>query len=283
MQYKEGSLFFSASDLTAYLDSPFASWMDRYALECPGGEVAPDEIESMDRLLFAKGYKHESEVEAALQQEFDTFIAIDGKGDAEKIANTRAALEAGIDVVTQACFRVGQFFGYADFLIKVPGKSRLGDYHYEVWDAKLSKRAKPSHALQLCLYVDMLESIQGRKPDRVVVALGSGERHPIPLSECYAYYQSVREDFLAVQEQFDPNQQPDPAAFNSWGRWSDYAKEILLERDHLYQVANITREQIKKLNRVGIETMAGLAATSVDKVPGIGQPVFERLKVLICT
>ena len=31
-----GQLVFSPSDLICYLASPFASWMDRYALENPG-------------------------------------------------------------------------------------------------------------------------------------------------------------------------------------------------------------------------------------------------------
>jgi len=96
MQYKNGTLSFSASDLTVYLDSPFASWMDRYALESPSIDIEPDEIDSMVQLLFDKGYKHEEQVETELRQEADSYIRIDGADEAEKIANTRSAMASGV-------------------------------------------------------------------------------------------------------------------------------------------------------------------------------------------
>ncbi|WP_256369461.1 hypothetical protein [Methylophaga sp. SB9B] len=40
MQFKAGMLIYSPTDLTNYLDSPFATWMDRFAKEYP--EKAPD-------------------------------------------------------------------------------------------------------------------------------------------------------------------------------------------------------------------------------------------------
>ena len=35
-----------------------------------------------------------------------------------------------------------------------------GSYHYEVWDAKLAKRAKPSHVMQLCAYQEMVAALE---------------------------------------------------------------------------------------------------------------------------
>jgi uncharacterized protein len=32
MNYQNGTLIFSPSDLTLYMDSPFASWMEHYAI-----------------------------------------------------------------------------------------------------------------------------------------------------------------------------------------------------------------------------------------------------------
>ena len=42
----------------------------------------------------------------------------------------------------------GDFRGEADFLIKVNTSSDLGDFSYEVYDTKVSRKPKPRH-LQL--------------------------------------------------------------------------------------------------------------------------------------
>jgi predicted RecB family nuclease len=278
MQYKHGKHYFSASDLTNFLQSPFASWMDRFRLECPDEAPIRDDVDAMNNLLSVKGYAHEERIETELKESVNSFQRIDGDTDEQKITATIKAIEAGVEVITQACFRDGDFFGYADFLVRVPGKSRLGDFHYEVWDAKLTKRAKPSHLIQLCVYVEMLDAIQGRKADRVVVVLGTGEKHVTRISDCYAYFVSVKQSFLAFHEHFLAAEEPDPAESKSWGRWATYAEEKLMQRDHLYQVANITREQIAKLNRVGVMTMAELALAGEVKVPGINPSVLEKLK-----
>ena len=40
-----------------------------------------------------------------------------------------------------------------------------------------------------------------------------------------------------------------PADSKTWGDWSTYAEQTLKERDHLFQIATITRSQIKKLSQ----------------------------------
>ena len=53
------TLIFSPTDLCRFVESRFASWMDRYALEYPGRfvpEPAPDEKE----LILRKGREHEA-------------------------------------------------------------------------------------------------------------------------------------------------------------------------------------------------------------------------------
>ncbi|MCA9473913.1 MAG: hypothetical protein KC594_17765, partial [Nitrospira sp.] len=56
-----GQLVFSPSDLICFLASPFASWMDRYALENPGA-VTPDEETEDGRLIAQTGAQHERAV-----------------------------------------------------------------------------------------------------------------------------------------------------------------------------------------------------------------------------
>ena len=56
-----GQLLYSPSDLVRYLDSPFASWMDRYYLEDPGA-VTPDEETEDEKLIAQTGDEHERAV-----------------------------------------------------------------------------------------------------------------------------------------------------------------------------------------------------------------------------
>ena len=274
----QGQLTYSPSDITRYMESPFASWMDRLALEQPDDQPEKDADDPMMQALASRGFAHEAAVLEGFQSQGLSVITINVEGYAAKRDMTLKALQDGIDVIAQARLEMPPFAGYADFLVKVPGKSLLGDYHYEVWDAKLSSKVKPTYPVQLCCYVEMLEAIQGCCAETITVALGDGTHERLRTSDCFYYYQSIKEGFLIEQDAFSPEQPPDPAESKTWLNWSEVAEGQLLERDHLFQVANITRGQIKKLTSAGITTMQDLADTPLLHVAGINPLVLERLK-----
>ena len=95
-------------------------------------------------ILQQRGLLHEFQLENSFKEQGLSLVKIEGKGDVEKENATLSAMRQGIDVISQACLEMNGFMGYADFLIKVEGTSNLGDFHYEVWDTKLSKHLKPS-------------------------------------------------------------------------------------------------------------------------------------------
>jgi len=66
MNYHNGTLIFSPSDLTLYIDSPFASWMEHYAILYPETTPEPDQPDLMMGLLQAKGNAHEQATLAEL-------------------------------------------------------------------------------------------------------------------------------------------------------------------------------------------------------------------------
>jgi predicted RecB family nuclease len=59
--------------------------------------------------------------------------------------------------------------GYADLLFKVNRPSDLGDWSYEVADTKLALTTRAGVVLQLCLYSDLLTTLQGTAPERMAV------------------------------------------------------------------------------------------------------------------
>jgi len=276
MHKKDNNLVFSPSDLTLYMESPFASWMQRFAIECPDNAPAKDAGDAMMDLLQDKGGDHEHGVLQTLAQQGLSIANIEDAPD--KVAATADAMRSGVDVIFQAALEAGPFKGFADFLRKVPGDSQLGDYHYEVWDTKLSKSLKPYFVIQLCCYAEMLELAQGRRPEYITVVLGNQQHERLRSNDFYYYYQSLKQAFLSTQKTFDAEQQLDPADSKSWGNWSDYAQQLLQGVDHLSQVATLTRSQIKKLHRANITTMQQLADSDLSRVADLSPTTFQRLK-----
>jgi uncharacterized protein len=257
--------------------------MERAAIEEPYFASLKDKPDALLKSLQKKGYAHEETFFQTLIKEPGTsFVNIQdqvGKRNPQaSIEATLTAMAEGIDVIFQGCLADHEFRGYADFLIKVKGRSALGDYHYEVWDTKLSSTLKPYFIVQLCCYVQMLEKVQGRRPDLVTVVLGTNEQVAIRVDDYYYSYLAIKQQFLELQSGFDLKHPINPADYAKHGDWSDYAKGVLLEQDDLTQVANITRSQIVKLRQSGINTMQALADTTQAAVPKIQDAVFDRLK-----
>ena len=194
----------------------------------------------------------------------------------ERAAATVAALAERPDVIYQAPMLHGDFFGIADFLVRIPGPlppfledepsadspppSSEGAARYMVWDAKLARSPRPSQALQLCCYAEMLAALQGAPVDHVGLVLGATPLI-LPVANFAALYRRTRDRFLAAQDAFTPGGMPDlPDGTHSLGRWSSLAASELLRRDDLRQVARLSSRHARLLRNAGITTATQLAA-----------------------
>jgi len=271
---REGkSLVFSPTDIVRYVASPFASWMDRYALESPGA-LTPDE-ETEDQKLIAKtGYEHEKAELVKFKGAFPALVEIADNKPEKASPLTLAAIQAKAPIIYQAYLRTGRFAGYSDFLILNPGSG------YEVWDTKLAVAPKPYYAIQLCCYSEMLAEITGTKmPSRFGIILGNGEKVEFIVEEFFDYYLRIKGAFLAMQDGFTGklSDRPEPRPRVDHGRWNSYAQKYFDDCDHLVNVAGITVGQIKKLSAAGITTMAKLAESSKVAVPRLAQESLQKL------
>jgi len=292
MQYIDGSIRFSPGDLTRFLESEYSAWMDRWYLErqnkkhdlaFPSGFensdsviCQPDETDEELELMASKGIEHEKAFLKSLYDDGKQIVEIPSGLDS--LALTHDALVDGPEIIFQAHLVYENFGGYADFLTRQPGSSNLGDYHYEVWDTKLAKSPKPYFIIQLCAYAEMLEAIQGRRPEGFEVVLGTKERVRFETNKYFYYFRALKQSFLEFQEHFDISDPPHPGLSRNHGRWSEYAGRILEAEDHLSKVANISRVQIKKLEVGGIDTLETLAHTEIDHVPKLATESFNKLK-----
>lgn len=276
MYLESSQIVFSPSDLTQFMDSPFASWMEHVALTHPDLLPVPDENDELLDVLHDMGTQHESAILAAFEASGAVVAKLHKRMDSYQA--TLDAMKNGVDVIYQAHLELFPFKGYADFLIKVEGKSIFGDYCYEVWDTKLAKSVKPHFLVQLCCYAELLEAMQKSRAEHITIVLGNKEKKRFRVNDYFYFYQNLKQKFLSVHQSFDPARYPDPALSRDWGRWSTHAEHLLLKADHLIQVATITSGQIKKLHKAGINTMTVLANADYKAVKGMKPEVLDRLK-----
>lgn len=267
MRRIDGQLIYSASDLIQFLESPFASWMQRQHLDDPEAAI-PDPDDALQVVLSRRGQEHEQSYLASLQSQKLDVLVLARAGSRE---TTRQALADGREVIFQAFLEGGPFKGYADFL------RRQGAGSYSIWDTKLARQPKPYFVIQLCCYAEMLEAMIDQRPETIGVVLGTGEERAFRTSEFFHYYGRIRDAFLALMAGFPGAGPPPPVASANNGRWQGAAERWLQERDHLSQVANITRHQIEKLTGAGTSTLSALAAKPPTRIRGISEEVLQRL------
>jgi uncharacterized protein len=271
-------LIFSASDLVAFLGCRHATWLDRLKVT---GQVQPPQ-EPPDpylALVQDKGNEHERKYLETLRGQHLTIGEIPGEGTLEaRTALTKAAMAAGVDVIYQGAFMNGHWHGYSDFLRRVPGASALGDYHYEPIDTKLAHSAKPKHLIQLGIYAELLTTAQGRAPEHVHVALGTGETVRFLLRDFEYYLRQARARFGAFAENPPETSTGEPCPACEQCRWRSRCESEWAAANHLSLVAGISTSQIEKLSAAGVTTVAALAALADDaKIERVQPKTLEKL------
>lgn len=268
-----GNILLSATDLMRFMGCAHSTTLDLMRLRGEGPEPGEDTEDAA--LLQKQGDAHEAAHLEKLKSAGRAVVEIP-RGDLVADAKaTRAALAQGAEVVFQGAFLSGTWGGWSDFLLRVDKPSALSPFSYEVADTKLKRRPHPKHLLQLVLYSDLLTEVQGVAPEFAHVELGTGERATLRLADYAHYARAAR----ARLEAFVANPQPTrpvPCADCSLCRWARHCESVWQAEDSLFNVANISRGQVKKLEAAGITTMAGLA--DLDRpVRGMAEGTRARL------
>ncbi len=275
---KNGRLIYSASDLVNYLLCPSVTAYDIQNLESPLQKTPDDDYV---KILQQKGFEHENNYFEELSQNFPNVvdIASSSKNSNETaLKDTRKALESGMDIIFQAFLKDEDRIGHIDFLRKVDKPSVLGAYSYEVIDTKLAKSATPKFIIQLCFYSDLLQRFQGELPENIHLKLGDGSYQSFRLKEYYAYYSSVLSRFKKFITKPDSHS-PEPCSHCVYCSWRDLCNGKWRQEDHLSQVANIGKDQRKKLVQAGVTTLQDLATAPPDtKIPTLHANTFETLR-----
>jgi predicted RecB family nuclease len=268
------SLLFSATDLMRFMGCAHATSLDLMRLH---GKRPEPRVDSEDAVLLqAQGDAHEAAHLARLKSQGRSVVEI-VRGDLiANAADTLEALKDGPEVVFQGAFFSGRWGGWSDFLERVERPSELGPFSYEVTDTKLKRRPHPKHVLQLVLYSDMLAALQGVAPEAAHVELGNGRRATLRLADFRDYARAARtrlEDFVAAPTVTRPIPRTDCGLC----RWKDHCDSVWVAEDSLFRVANISREQVKKLEAQGITSLAALAGYD-GPLRGMASETLDRLR-----
>ena len=257
MKDNEGRIRLSASDLMHFIGCVHATTLDLAHVRGIGPK--PSEHNEDAALLQKQGNSHEAAHLRRQKVAGRSVVEIDRRSLEQNAIETRRALATGPDVVFQGAFLSSRWGGWSDFLERVEKPSALGQFSYEVTDTKLKRRAHPKHLMQLVIYSDLLTEVQGVAPEFAHVELGNGTRATLRLSD-YEFYARLARSRL---EDFIENPKltrPIPCTDCGLCRWSNHCATVWSAEDSLFNVAGISRSQVKKLEEAGVKTMEGLAS-----------------------
>ena len=260
---KVGASFeFSATDLVGYLNCHHLTALDRAVAE--GALPKPKVWDPLLQVLSERGAAHEqSYVEHLMKAGLDV-VRIEGvEVTNTAVADTLAAMQRGIPIIVQAALTHQGWTGRADVLRRIEVPSALGAWSYEPIDTKLARETKAGTVLQLCLYADLLATMQGLHPEYMYVVVPWSEFGPqqYRFVDYAAYFRKVKralESAMAALPAGDTY--PDPIEHCDICRWREACDQRRHSDDHLCLVAGISKIQINELKSRGIATVQSLGA-----------------------
>ena len=276
------STVLSPSDLVTHLACAHATELDRRVVE---GELGrPDGPDPDLDVLRRRGDEHERAQLAAFVEAGRSVVEIrcpgSGADDLRAAeADTLAAMRAGADVVFQATFFDGRWRGHADFLLRSEAPSDLGAWSYDVADAKLARRVKPSALVQLCAYAEQVARLQGVWPEALVVITGDGAHHRHRSADVAAYHRLVKARFESVMDsELEPTAAV-PVEHCGVCPWAPRCEAGWRAADDLRLIAGVGVGAAAALSAAGI-TSGALLAASADGSPvdGMQLGVADRLR-----
>ncbi|MBD5603960.1 MAG: TM0106 family RecB-like putative nuclease [Candidatus Eremiobacteraeota bacterium] len=285
MEYVGARRVYAAGDLVDFIACGHLAFLGE---DVARGERERPAASEEDLLVARKGDAHEAAYLEKLQAAGVPVVSIPRAATFEgRRAAARATLEAmraGAEAIAGATFvelpATGDgWLGVADFAIRTDGASDLGDYHYEIWDAKLARTAKPSAIVQTCVYSELLARVQGTVPARVHVILGDGRVEAYETVDALPYVRAARARFVARMNA-NVRTYPEPVEHCARCRWLE---PVCMPRrradDHLSLVASMRRSQTVKLHGAGIATVAHLArARDAERPRKLESATYEKLR-----
>ncbi len=184
-------------------------YMDLY-----GNPEEKGEYSEFLELLWERGVQIEREIIDQIRQQ-RLLTVVDGKAGEETFKQTLDLMKNGAELIYQGVLVHGDVIGRPDLLERTDGSSQLGDYHYVPCDIKSgratedadSDEIKEHYANQMLLYAELLEKIQGHRPDTGKIIDNQGQ---VTVFEVDDYADDYGETRAAVHAIVYERNEPEP-------------------------------------------------------------------------
>ncbi|MBD3249010.1 TM0106 family RecB-like putative nuclease [Candidatus Woesearchaeota archaeon] len=198
--------------------------------------------------------------------------------DEEKFRQTVKFMEQGASIIFQGVLIDKDFIGRPDILIKVPGQSRLGDYHYEAIDIKVAVHAKKQYIMQIMFYSSMLQKIQEKMPEFTYLILNNKSKK----LHTYDYMNQYAEALVEIKN-IASGCEAEVHICSECGEcpWRDVCLEKAEKEKDISLIYNLGRKSKELLIENNIDNFEKAADMDVDllkNIKGLGEASLRRWK-----
>ncbi|MDO8730368.1 MAG: TM0106 family RecB-like putative nuclease [Candidatus Omnitrophota bacterium] len=177
----------------------------RVYMDLHGNPEEKSEHSEFLQLLWKRGFQIEKKVLDQIVKE-KPVCAVEGIASLETFEQTLALMKQGVPLIYQGVLIFQDKIGRPDLLQRTEGKSGLGGYYYSPCDIKSGRatRSKDSedlkshYANQMLFYAELLEAIQGRKPEQGSIIQVDGEIMIFDMDDYFSDYEEVKASVHAI-------------------------------------------------------------------------------------
>jgi uncharacterized protein len=260
----------SASRLNDFLGCPHQAALWLAGIE-PEGEV--DETITLIR---NKGFEHEAVVLAQLEALYGPAEKILSGGSlADRVKLTREAIERGVRPIYQGALSQDSWLGYPDFIVQTDGPQGK---RFEPEDAKLARKAKGEHLLQLGIYADLMEALFGIPVQDGAIHVAAGDPQRFDLRRTRFILRRLVRGFERFVADKSRATQPRPCAACAQCDYKPRCEDEWRKADSPFFVAGLSGAQVVKLAAAGVHTLSELATLPpTTKIEGMGVDTVAKL------
>ncbi len=268
-------LIFTPSLFYKFSTCPSWIWHDLFDDPSKKGETPA----LMEKLLEA-GVLHEERYIKGLD-----VVEVEERRPEAAVARTLGLMREGAALIYQGAIQVevnGVLYrGRPDLLERKAGRSLFGDYYYVPVDIKSSSEIKPEQWMQLVLYAQILEKVQGVFPEEMAIINRDQERIAFAVTAKHrAKTMAKIDEILAVMRGEKPALRLTSDCKQS--PWYEQCKHEAIEANDIALLYKLQSRSHGALRENGINTVADAAKMDVGalpKIPYASAKTLARIKV----
>ncbi|MBU0477952.1 MAG: TM0106 family RecB-like putative nuclease [Candidatus Omnitrophica bacterium] len=277
-------MIITATKLYNYIQCPHRVWRDIYGPQ----DEKRDEDNLFLQMLWERGVLHEKNIVDKL----GSFKNVTEGTLDERFCATTQAMDAGVELIYQGVIKHGNLLGIPDLLKRVDAgcyipidiKSGRG---YGDFSDESKEKYKKHYAVQLCLYVDILQGLGCAQENKGIIIDGQGEYVDYALDNAMGVRTSkthweLYEEIKQYVAELISNQKQNVPALGSVCKqcvWYESCKKWCYAQDDISKLFYLGRSLRDALNTVfNLQTTRDISDASLEDLMAIRTREKERLK-----